>query len=85
MLMRMLVHRLQVLLDEERHARLLAAARARGVPVATVVREAIDRAVPVSDARRRAAAERLLASPGMEVPDVDELVAELDELRVRRG
>ena len=37
--------RLQILLDEERYARISAAAKRRGVSVATVVREAIDRGV----------------------------------------
>lgn len=76
--------RLQVLIDEERHQKLTELAAERGVSVATIVREAIDRGLPRSDARRRAAAERILASPVVPVPDVPELLAELDELRGRR-
>lgn len=78
-------HRLQILLDDDRHARLVAVAQARGVSVATVVREAIDRGLPVPDTRRRAAARRLLEAEAMPVPDPDALSAELDDLRSRRA
>lgn len=79
-----LEHRLQILLDDERHARITRAAERRSVSVATIVREAIDRGVPTSGSRT-AAAERLLGAPDMEVPDVSELAAELDALRARRA
>lgn len=78
-------HRLQILLDADRHERLLAVARERGVSVATVVREAIDRGLPAPDARRRAAAARLLAAEAMPVPEPEDLSAELDDLRARRA
>lgn len=78
-------HRLQILLDADRHARLVAVARERGVSVATVVREAIDRGLPAPDTRRRAAANRLLAAEPMEVPDPAALAAELADLRARHG
>ncbi|MDQ3105782.1 MAG: antitoxin [Actinomycetota bacterium] len=81
----MLTHRLQILLDADRHDRITAAARMRGVSVATVVREAIDVGVPSLEARRRAAGQALLAAKPMPVPDVHELLAELDALRGRRG
>lgn len=82
----MLDRRLQILLDQKRHDRLVAVARARGVSVATVVREAIDRGLSAPDDRRRAAAARLLDdAPDMPVPDVDALRAELDAVRGRRG
>jgi hypothetical protein len=81
----MLEHRLQILLDDERHARITRVADERGVSVATVVREAIDRGVPASASQRAAAAKRLLGAPDMEVPNVDELKAELDSLRARRA
>jgi hypothetical protein len=80
-----LEHRLQILLDDERHQRLVAVARERGVSVATVVREAIDRGLPRPDSRRRAAAARLLEAPDMPVPEPEELRAELDALRGRHG
>lgn len=76
-----LEHRLQILLDDERHRRISAVARERGVSVATVVREAIDRGVAAAPSRRQAAAHRLLDAADMPVPDVDELRHELDELR----
>jgi len=78
-------HRLQILLDADRHARLVAVARERGVSVATVVREAIDRGLPAPDTRRRAAARRLLAAAPMPVPEPGELSVELDDLRTRRA
>ena len=80
-----LEHRLQILLDDERHRRITAIARERGVSVATVVREAIDRGVVDTASRRQAAADRLLRAPDMPVPDVSELTEELEELRGRRA
>jgi DNA-binding MurR/RpiR family transcriptional regulator len=83
--MHMLEHRLQILLDEERHSRITSVARERGVSVATVVREAIDRGVADPGDRRRAAGRRLLEAPDMAVPDPAELRDELDALRARRA
>jgi hypothetical protein len=74
--------RLQILIDEQRHRRLAARARERKVSVAEVVREAIDLALP-SDADQRArAGRRILAADPMAVPEtIEELKAELDEVR----
>jgi hypothetical protein len=83
--MSMLDHRLQILIDDERHRRISAAARERGVSVATIVREAIDRGLASPDTRKRAAGERLLAAPGMPVPEPSELISELDQLRARHA
>lgn len=80
-----LEHRLQILLDDERHRRISGVARERGVSVATVVREAIDRGVVDVAGRRRSAAQRVLDAPDMAVPEVAGLLEELDELRGRRG
>lgn len=80
-----LEHRLQILIDDERHSRIVAAARERGVSVATVVREAIDRGVAASAGRRAGAGRRLLDAADMDVPDVAELKAELADLRARRA
>jgi hypothetical protein len=80
-----LEHRLQILLDDERHSLITAAARERGVSVATVVREAIDRGIVASPGRREAAGRRLLDAADMDVPDVPELKAELEALRLRRA
>ncbi|HEY1835122.1 MAG TPA: hypothetical protein VGG08_11850 [Solirubrobacteraceae bacterium] len=81
----MLEHRLQILIDDERHRRISAAARERGVSVATIVREAIDRGLASPDARKRAAGKRLLQAPDMPVPELPQLIRELDELRARRA
>jgi Protein of unknown function (DUF2442) len=60
-------------------------ARERGVSVATVVREAIDRGVSNPAAQRRAAGRRLLDATDMPVPDPSDLRAELEVLRGRRA
>lgn len=83
--MSMFEHRLQILLDDERHRRITAVARERGVSVATVVREAIDRGLASPTNRRKSAGQRLLDASDMPVPDLPELKAELDALRARRG
>ena len=82
--MSMLDRRLQVLIDEERWARLEAEARRRNVAVSTLVREAIDERYPGRDEERRAALRALLAAEPMPVPEVDDLRRELDEIRGRR-
>jgi hypothetical protein len=80
-------HRLQILLDEERHRRIVDVARERGVSVATVVREAIDRGLSSPASRRLAAARRVLAAQDMPVPaDPGDLRADLTHLgRVGHG
>jgi hypothetical protein len=80
-----LEHRLQILIDDERHQRIVQTARERGVSVATVVREAIDRGVTGPSARRLAAGRRVLAAEDMPVPEPQELRAELEALRGRRA
>lgn len=83
--MSMYGHRLQILLDDERHERIAAAARERGVSVATIVREAIDRGLPSGERQRRSAARRLLDAPDMSAPDVADLRGELEAVRSRRA
>ncbi len=85
MLICMLTHRLQVLIDDERLARLEAEADRRKVPVAVVVRDAIDAAYPTDHSARQTAAARILAAEPMPVPAPSELRTELDDLRGRRG
>jgi hypothetical protein len=80
-----LEHRLQILIDDERHRLIVQRARERGVSVATVVREAIDRGVSGPSARRLAAGRRLLEAPDMPVPEPVQLRVELDALRGRRA
>lgn len=83
--MSMFDHRLQILLDEERHSRITSVARERGVSVATVVREAIDRGVADSSPSRRTAGRRVLEAPDMVVPEPMALKEELEALRSRRA
>ncbi len=80
-----LEHRLQILLDDARHRRLNAVARERGVSVATVVREAIDRGVPDPADKRRSAGLRVLNAPDTPVAEPVELKQELEALRGRRA
>ena len=83
--MHMLSRRLQVLLDERQYARLAAYAKERNLSVGAAVREAIDRAVPVTSDERKAAARKILAAPAMSVPAPGTLRRELDGLRGRRA
>jgi hypothetical protein len=79
--MHMLDRRFQILLDRDRFDRLSAAARERGVPVAVLIREAIDHAFPAVSPERARAAQEILSAPDMPVPDPAGLRAELEELR----
>ena len=82
--MLMLTRRLQILIDEGRFRRLEPAARERKTSVATIVREAIDAAVPDDRERKRAAARAILDAEPIPVPaTVEELKAELLEARAR--
>lgn len=81
--MSMLKERLQVLIATEQRERLEREAAARGTSVATLVREAIDRSFPPGHDRRAAASAAILGAEPMEVPDVEDLVAELDGVRGR--
>jgi len=83
--MHMLDRRFKILLDDERFERLASEARVRGVSVAALIREAIDRAFPAIDPAKARAAERILSAPDMPVPDQPGLRAELEELRGRHG
>jgi uncharacterized membrane protein len=79
--MSMYERRLQILIDDERYRRVAAAARDRGSSVAAVIRDAIDAALPADLAKKRTAAKAILAARPMQVPDVDELKRELDDVR----
>ncbi len=76
--------RLQVLIESEQRRRLEREAAARGTSVATLVRHAIDLAFPVGMELRLDAAKSILDAEPMEVPAVDELTDELDEIRGAR-
>jgi len=82
--MHMLDRRFQILLDEERFERLSAEARARGLSVAALIREAIDEAFPPTSPAKARAARQILAAPDMPVPEPADLRTELEALRGRR-
>jgi len=73
--------RLQILLDESRYRRVAAIADERKTSIAAVIREAIDLLDPDERARKRAAGKAILEAEPMPVPDIEELKAELDEIR----
>lgn len=83
--MSMKAARLQILIEGAQRERLVRVAAARGTSVATVVREAIDLAFPADAEQRSAAAATVLAAEPMDVPGVEELLDELDEVRGRRA
>lgn len=83
--MHMLTHRLQILLDDDRHDKVTRAAEQRGVSVAAVIREAIDR-LPTDPERRRAAVEAILSAEPMPVSkDPGDVRRELADARDRFG
>lgn len=80
--MPVLSHRTQLLLDDERHARLEREAHRTGRSVASLVREAIDLRFGAEDSatRRHAAAAALLAAPRPSDPEPDWAEVERDLL-----
>jgi len=81
--MSMFDRRLQVLLDGARWSRLEREASRRGVPVAVLVREAIDQQIPQDAEERRSALQAILDAPSTAVPDPAPLREELDQIRGR--
>ena len=83
----MMTHRLQLLLDEDRHRRLVSEAERRHISVAAVIRDAIDQALPDAKlARRRALLDAILAAEPMPVPDdPEDLRREIEELHDAAG
>jgi len=79
--MSMLDRRLQVLIDQDRWTRLEQESERRGVPVAVLVREAIDERYPGRTEQRRAALQAILDAEPMSVPGPEELRAELEAIR----
>lgn len=69
-----MTRRLQVLLDEERMNRLERYANERGTSVATVIRDAIDVAVPRHTAEERSAAMARFLEDAPPMPVVDDWV-----------
>ena len=84
--MSMLTRRLQILLDEDRYARIAEQASQRGVAVAVIVREAIDMAIPSRATERADAGRAILGAERMSVPDDPaDLRREIDATRSRFG
>lgn len=85
--MRMFTHRLQLLLDEDQHRRLVAEAERRHVSVAAVIRDAIDQALPDAKlARRRALLDAIYAFEPVPMPDdPEDLRREIEELHDAAG
>lgn len=81
--MSMLDRRLQVLIDQDRWSRLERESGRRGVPVAVLVREAIDQRFPGDAEQRRHALQAVLDAEPMAVPDAADLIEELRALRSR--
>lgn len=75
--------RLQLLLDEDRYARVAAIAQRERRSVASVIRDAIDAHTTASPDRRAAAWTLIREADSMPVPSPDDLRAELEELRER--
>ena len=71
--------RTQISLTEDQMRRLREEARRRGVPIAEIVRDAVDRAVP-ADLGRRARFDRLLAAAGRFHSGTGDLAARHDEI-----
>lgn len=73
-------NRLQVLLDDERLARLVKEAERRGSSVATLVREAIDVVFPADGLSRMEAGRVLLDAEPIAVGDWSELKDEIEQM-----
>jgi hypothetical protein len=81
--MRMLDHRVQILLDEARYQKVAREAKRRRVSIAAVIREALDR-LPADAELRRTSIDAILAAEPMAVPaEPAELRHELDAARDR--
>ncbi len=74
------VIRTQISLTEEQMQRLRAEAKRRHVPIAAVVRDAVDRVVPSDPGDRRAQIERFLAAAGRFHSGTGELPERHDEI-----
>jgi hypothetical protein len=74
----MLDHRVQILLDDARYQKVAREALRRGVSIAAVIRDALDR-LPADAEVRRTAVDAILAAEPMPVPaDPAELRRELE-------
>jgi len=74
------VIRTQISLTEDQMGRLRAEARRRGVPIAEVVRDAVDRVVPADSDDRKAKFERFMAIAGTSHSGTGDLSIRHDEI-----
>jgi hypothetical protein len=74
------VIRTQISLTEDQMRRLRAEAQRRHVPIAEVVRDAVDRVVPADPGDRRARFERFLAASGRFHSGTGDLAERHDEI-----
>jgi Ribbon-helix-helix protein, copG family len=72
--------RTQVSLTDEQMRRLRAEARRRQMPIAAIVREAVDRAVPADPGERQARFQRALAAVGRFDSGSGDVSAKHDEI-----
>jgi Ribbon-helix-helix protein, copG family len=72
--------RTQISLTEDQMRRLRAEAKRRRVPIAEVVRDAVDRVVPQDPGERRVRLERFLAAAGRFHSGTGDLADRHDEL-----
>jgi hypothetical protein len=71
------MRRFQLCLEDEQYRLVASLARANGVSIGSVIRDAIDVALPVDAARRERAARRFLLGEAIAVPDMEEELARL--------
>ena len=72
--------RTQISLTDDQMRRLRAEARRRGIPIAAVVRDAVDRVVPGGRASHRSAFDRALAAAGRFDSGTGDVAASHDEI-----
>jgi uncharacterized secreted protein with C-terminal beta-propeller domain len=76
----MLTRRTQLLLDEERYARVERRAAATNRSVGAVIREAIDRAFPSEAMTRAQAAEYFHTAPRLDISSPEDIRRELETM-----
>ncbi|MGH8905852.1 MAG: ribbon-helix-helix protein, CopG family [Egibacteraceae bacterium] len=72
-----MTRRLQILIDEDRYHLLDRESQRSGKPIAELIRDAVDDRYGTDDEKRRAAADRFLASEPVPVADWDVMKREL--------
>ena len=79
-----MTRRLQLVLDEDRYEKVARVAAEQQRSVSSVIREAIDRSLFPSAARRVAAGRAILDAEPVDVPDVEDLRREREAAHDRR-